>query len=79
VFTNERQPAVLMDKFDTGDLVRVRPGVHQEGLPSHRTGIIVDTGGLDEKYQDRVYYILFLGSSEPMKFHNMFLEHFTIR
>ena len=68
-----------MDKFDTGDLVRVRPGVHQDGMPDHRVGIIVDTGGLDEIYQDHVYFVLFLGTEVPLKFHNMFLEHFTTR
>ena len=68
-----------MDKFDAGDLVRVRSGVHQEGMPDHRVGIIVDSQGLDERYQDHVYSVLFLGSSEPMQFHNMFLEHFTTR
>mgnify|MGYP001174604828 FL=1 len=66
-----------MDKFRPGDLVRVRSGVHQDGMPDHRVGMIVESQGMDERYQDHVYYVLFLGGKNPIKFHNMFLEHFT--
>jgi hypothetical protein len=66
-----------MEEFKTGDLVRVRPGVHQEGMPDHRLGMIVESEGHDPRYLDQVYYILFLGTTKPIKFHNMFLEHFT--
>ena len=66
-----------MGKYKPGDLVRVRQGVHQDGMPDHRVGIIVESQGIDERYQDHVYAVLFLGGESPIKFHNMFLEHFT--
>ena len=68
-----------MDKFKPGDLVRVRQGVHQDGIPDHRVGMIIESQGVDERYQDHVYHVLFLGTDQPLKFHNMFLEHFTTR
>lgn len=67
-----------MPKFKPGDLVRVKGGVHQEGIPDHRVGLIVESQGIDERYLDHVYCVLFFGSEQPMKFHNMFLERFTI-
>ena len=66
-----------MDKFKPGDLVRVRQGVHQDGIPDHRVGMIIESQGVDERYQDHVYRVLFLGTDQPLTFHNMFLEHFT--
>ena len=66
-----------MSRFKSGDLVRIKDGTHQEGMPDHRVGMIVESQGMDERYQDHVYYVLFLGGKNPIKFHNMFLEHFT--
>jgi len=77
VFANEREQALLVDKFKPGDLVRVRSGVHQEGMPDHRVGMIIESQGIDERYKDHVYQVLFLGTDQPLKFHNMFLEPFT--
>ena len=77
-----------MNKFKTGDLVRVKESTHQTGMPDHRVAVIIEeapiikaTGGVDkvlgESYPQDIMQILFLGQSEPLNFHVMFLEHFT--
>ena len=77
-----------MTKFKAGDLVRVKEGTHDGGMPDHRVGIIIEeapiikaTGGVDkvlgESYPQDIMQILFLGQTEPLNFHVMFLEHFT--
>ena len=77
-----------MNKFKTGDLVRVKMGTYQEGMPEHRGAIIIEespivkaTGGVDkvlgESYPQDIMQILFLGQTQSFRFHVMFLEHFT--
>ena len=77
-----------MSKFKPGDLVRVKEGTYQEGMPEHRVAVIIEespivraTGGVDKVLGDSapqdIMQILFLGQSEPLNFHVMFLEHFT--
>ena len=77
-----------MSKFKPGDLVRVKQSTHQEGMPDHRIAVIIEeapivkaTGGVDkvlgESYPQDIMQILFLGQTEPLNFHVMFLEHFT--
>jgi hypothetical protein len=77
-----------MNKFKAGDLVRVKEGTYQEGMPDHRVAVIIEeapiikaTGGVDkvlgESYPQDIMQILFLGGTEPLNFHVMFLEHFT--
>ena len=77
-----------MRRFKPGDLVRIKEGTHQEGMPAHRVAVIVEespivkaTGGVDkvlgESYPQDIMQILFLGQTEPLNFHVMFLEHFT--
>ena len=66
-----------MDKFKPGDLVRVRQGVHQDGMPDHRVGMIVENQGIDKRYQDHVYQVIVLSIDQPLTFHNMLLEPFT--
>ena len=62
--------------FKKGDLVRIVDGVHQEEIPNHRIGVVV--GICPNQRQDfypDVYDILFLGNTQPMKFHEMYIEH----
>ena len=77
-----------MSKFKPGDLVRVKMGTYQEGMPDHRVAVIIEespivkaTGGVDKVLGDScpedIMQILFLGETEPLNFHVMFLEHFT--
>ena len=77
-----------MAQFKPGDLVRVKEDTHQKGMPEHRVAIIIEespivkaTGGVDkvlgESYPQDIMQILFLGQTEPLNFHVMFLEHFT--
>jgi hypothetical protein len=77
-----------MAKFKAGDLVRVKEGTHQEGMPDHRVAVIIEEapivkaiGGVDkvlgESYPQDIMQILFLGHTEPLNFHVMFLEHLT--
>ena len=77
-----------MTKFKAGDLVRVKESTHQAGMPDHRVGIIIEeapiikaTGGVDKvlgaSHPQDIMQILFLGQTEPLNFHVMFLEHFT--
>ena len=77
-----------MGKFKPGDLVRVKEGTHEEGMPDHRVAVIIEeapivkaTGGVDKVLGDScpedIMQILFLGETEPLNFHVMFLEHFT--
>ena len=77
-----------MNKFKTGDLVRVKMGTYQEGMPKHRIAVIIEeapivkaTGGVDKvlgaSHPQDIMQILFLGQAEPLNFHVMFLEHFT--
>ena len=65
-----------MGKFKPGDLVRIKDGTHQDGIPDHRVGMIVEDGHASERYSGP-YTIIFLGTDLTLKFHEMFLEPFT--
>ena len=65
-----------MGKFKPGDLVKIKNGTHQDGIPDHRVGMIVEDGHASESMADS-YTIVFLGSDIMLKFHEMFLEPFT--
>jgi ribosomal protein L21E len=66
-----------MRKFKPGDLVRVKEGTHQEGMPDHRVAVIIEeVRGVGGRVYGRVE-VLFLGQTQPLNFHVMFLEHFT--
>jgi len=68
-------------KFKPGDLVRIKEGTHQEGMPDHRVGVIVEKApnmhpeSLGASDPADIMKILFLGQTQPVKFHVMFLEH----
>jgi len=67
-----------MSKFKPGDLVRVKEGTHEEGMPDHRVGVIIENkGATNRMFGPDVVQILFLGHTRPTTFHVMFLEHFT--
>tara|TARA_B100000427_G_C15076729_1_gene406576 strand:- start:265 stop:468 length:204 start_codon:yes stop_codon:yes gene_type:complete len=63
-------------KFKPGDLVRVKDGTHQDGMPDHRVGMVVEVGETSKSYT-KAYTIVFLGTDLHLKFHEMFLERFT--
>ena len=65
-----------MQKFKPGDLVRVKDGTHQDGMPDHRVGMVVEVGATSNSYT-KAYTIIFLGTDLHLKFHEMFLERFT--
>ena len=67
-----------MSRFKPGDLVRVKEGTHEEGMPDHRVGVIVENRGTTTRmFGPDVVQVLFLGPTRPTTFHVMFLEHFT--
>ena len=65
-----------MGKYKPGDLVKVKDGTHQDGMPDHRVGMVVEVGETSKSYT-KAYTIVFLGTDLTLKFHEMFLEPFT--
>ena len=65
-----------MDRFKIGDLVRVKDGTHEDGMPECRVAMVIESV---EHYRGEVFRVLFLGTDTPMSFHQMFLEPFTTR
>ena len=65
-----------MQKFKPGDLVRIKDGTHQDGMPDHRVGMIMEVGETSKSYT-KAYTVVFLGTDIQLKFHEMFLEPFT--
>ncbi len=53
--------------FNIGDLVKISEGTHEESMPRHRTGIIV------ERVANSVYMIRFT-NGQILKFHRMFIR-----
>jgi len=62
--------------FKIGDLVKIRDGTHAAEIPDHRAGMIIDRADASGNYTES-YTIVFLGTGTQLKFHEMFLEHFT--
>ena len=65
-----------MQKFKPGDLVRIKDGTHQDEIPDHGVGMIVEAGETSKSYT-KAFTVVFLGTDVRLKFHAMFLEHFT--
>jgi hypothetical protein len=65
-----------MKKFKPGQLVRVKDGTHQHGMPDHRVALVLEESETS-KDLTRAYTVVFLGTDIKLKFHEMFLEHFT--
>tara|TARA_R100000008_G_scaffold37901_1_gene21597 strand:- start:1481 stop:1681 length:201 start_codon:yes stop_codon:yes gene_type:complete len=59
-------------RFKQGDLVRVKIGTHEEGMPAHRTGVVVESRNGDG--YTKFCKVMFLGSDLILTFHEMFLE-----
>jgi len=76
MFTNQRVEAFLMTKFKPGDLVKIRDGTHAAEIPDHRVGMIVERAKAYGNHTE-AYTVVFLGTDTQLKFHEMFLEHFT--
>lgn len=62
-----------MGKFKVGDLVKIKPNTHQDGMPEHRTGWIMSVTPTSKAYTS-FYEISFIGTDIILKFHEMFLE-----
>ena len=65
-----------MEKFKAGDLIKVKDGTHQDGMPDHRVGMVIEVGETSKSYTS-TYTVVFLGTDLHLKFHAMFLEHLT--
>ncbi len=65
-----------MMKFKPGDLVKIRDGTHADDIPDHRVGLIIEHGEVFGNHTE-AYTVVFLGTDVKLKFHEMFLEHFT--
>ena len=59
-------------KFKQGDLVRVNTGTSEDGMPAHRTAVIIESQNGDAF--TKFYRVMFIGSDLVLKFHEMFLE-----
>lgn len=66
-----------MSEFKPGDLVKITDGTHEDGWPDDRVGLVLDSHERGLYYRYEVFSVLLLGTSEPIKIHKMFLEHFT--
>lgn len=51
-----------------GDLVKLKDGVHEDGIPSHRIAVIISC---IETYGD--YELMFLGSEKTYRFNEYFI------
>ena len=51
-----------------GDLVKIKDGVHEDGIPVHRHAVIVE--GIDAH---RDYVIMFFGSQKRFRFNEYFI------
>ncbi len=60
-----------MSDFKLGDLVRIKAGTHQSGIPWHRIGLIVEVHETSKSYT-KIYSVLL--NEETLRFHEMFLE-----
>ena len=60
--------------LEVGDLVRIRPGVHDASLPAHRTGLLVEVVAPDtlRGWSAPLYRIQF--GNEILRFHPMWVE-----
>ena len=66
-----------LPKFKPGNLVRVKESTHQDGMPKHRMGLIMETvpEEIDESGSYTAFYnVAFVGCETMLKFHEMFLE-----
>jgi ribosomal protein L21E len=50
-----------MEKFKPGDLVKIKDGTHQDGMPDHRLGMIIEFAEALGNRTDS-YTVVFLGT-----------------
>jgi hypothetical protein len=70
-----------MAKFKVGDLVKIKEGVHEDGMPKSRMGLVISEWGEHRGGPDRnprhkytsIYNVQMLNGHQ-MKMHEMFLE-----
>ena len=55
-----------MPVFKPGDLVRIKDGTHQDGMPDHRVGMIMELGETSKSYT-KTYTVVFLGTGRTLK------------
>ena len=66
-----------LPKFKPGNLVRVKEKIHQDEIPKHRMGLVMETvpEEIDESRVYTAFYnVAFIGCGTVLKFHEMFLE-----
>ncbi len=51
-----------------GDLVKLKEGTHEDGIPEHRTAVIVS-----ELKTDDTYELMFFGSEKTYRFNKYFV------
>ena len=66
-----------MPKFKPGDLVRLTEYTHEDDLPKHRVAMVIEENETSKSYS-KIYTIVFLGTEVRLRFHEMFLEPFTL-
>ena len=64
------------ETYDVGDLVRVKEGTHQIGMPDSRLGVITRVNKDESGFDTGVYTVLFASSqgSAVLTFWHKFLE-----
>lgn len=65
-----------LPKFKPGNLVRVKETTHEDAIPSHRLGLVMETvpEEIDESRSYTAFYNVVFTGGKVLKFHEMFLE-----
>lgn len=69
-----------MSKFKVGDLIKVKDGIHEKGMPESRVGLVVaewsEQYGPDRnpRHKFTSVYRIQMVNGHQMKMHEMFLE-----
>jgi hypothetical protein len=65
-----------LPKFKPGNLVRVKDMTHDDTIPNHRLGLVMETvpEEIDESRTYTAFYNVAFAGGKILKFHEMFLE-----
>ena len=65
-----------LPKFKPGNLVRIKELTHDDSLPDHRLGLVMETvpEEIDESRTYTAFYNVAFAGGKILKFHEMFLE-----
>tara|TARA_Y100001937_G_scaffold119888_1_gene176294 strand:- start:1882 stop:2112 length:231 start_codon:yes stop_codon:yes gene_type:complete len=65
-----------LPKFKPGNLVRIKESTHEDSIPSHRLGLVMETltEEVDESRSYTAFYNVAFTGGKILKFHEMFLE-----